>query len=111
MGQPWIAENIRRYLAGEEEIEATIDLHKTHLLEHFEAIIRYQSERQSLLDMRRVGCWYLKKLEGVKALRMQINRTASTAEVFGYLEEFPWEHSARSRPSFLWKGRLNQTFY
>lgn len=91
MGQPWIAENIRRYLKGEEEIAATVDLHKSHLLEHFEAIIRYQSEKQSLLDMRRVGCWYLKKLEGVKALRMQINRASSTAEVFQYLEAFPWE--------------------
>lgn len=91
MGQPWIAENIRRYLSGESEIEATVELHKSHLLEHFEAIIRYQSEKQSLLDMRRVGCWYLKKLEGVKALRMQINRAASTAEVFGHLEAFPWE--------------------
>lgn len=91
MGQPWIAENIRRYLAGEEEIPPTVELHRLHLLEHFEAIIRYQSEKQSLLDMRRVGCWYLKKLEGVKALRMQINRASSTAEVFGFLEQFDWE--------------------
>lgn len=91
MGQPWIAEDIRRHLSGQDSIPHTVLLHKIHLLEHFEAIIRYQSERQSLLDMRRVGCWYLKKLEGVKSLRMQINRASSTAEVFQYLDTFPWE--------------------
>ncbi len=91
MGQPWIAEDIRRHLAGQAPLSHTIQFYKTHLLEHFEAIIQYQSEKQSLLDMRRVGCWYLKKLEGVKSLRMQINRASSTAEVFRHLEDFPWE--------------------
>lgn len=101
MGQPWIAENIRRYLTGEEEIPHTVDLYRSHLLEHFEAIIRYQSEKQSLLDMRRVGCWYLKKLEGVKSLRMQINRAASTAEVFEFLEEFAWETARVSEAALV----------
>ncbi|HAB98513.1 MAG TPA: tRNA dihydrouridine synthase DusB [Parachlamydiales bacterium] len=91
MGQPWIAEDIRRHLDGEAPLPRTVSVHKAHLLEHFEAIIHYQSEKQSLLDMRRVGCWYLKKLEGVKSLRMQINRASSTAEVFRYIEDFPWE--------------------
>lgn len=91
MGQPWIAEDIQRHLGGLSPIDRTVEWQKKSLLEHFEAIIRYQSERQSLLDMRRVGCWYLKKLEGVKTLRMQINRAVSTAEVFRFIEEFSWE--------------------
>ena len=91
MGQPWIAEEIRRHLNGQELIEPSVSLYREHLLEHFEAIIRYQSERQSLLDMRRVGCWYIKKLDGAKPLRMQINRAACTSEVFHCLDAFPWE--------------------
>lgn len=91
MGQPWIVEDIRRHLLGQDPTTPSVSLYITHLLEHFEAIIHYQSERQSLLDMRRVGCWYLKKLEGVKSLRMQINRATSTAEAFRFIDEFPWE--------------------
>jgi len=41
--------------------------------------------------MRRVGCWYLKRLAGVKELRVKLNRSASTAEVFQHLENFTWE--------------------
>ncbi|MBX9744906.1 MAG: tRNA dihydrouridine synthase DusB [Chlamydiales bacterium] len=96
MGQPWIVEDIRRHFAKEEPIIPSIALYKMHLYEHFEEIIHYQSEKQSLLDMRRVGCWYLKKLEGVKALRMQINRASSTAEVFQALDAFPWESASVS---------------
>ena len=40
--------------------------------------------------MRRVGCWYLKQLENVKALRVQINRSSSTAESLKAIDEFPW---------------------
>lgn len=101
MGQPWIAEDIQRHLNGLPPIERTVESQKKCLLEHFEAIVRYQSERQSLLDMRRVGCWYLKKLEGVKTLRMQINRASSTAEVFRFIEEFSWESAQIGILSFV----------
>ena len=101
MGQPWIAEDIQRHLNGLPPIDRTIEWQKKSLLEHFEAIIRYQSERQSLLDMRRVGCWYLKKLEGVKTLRIQINRAVSTAEVFRFIEEFSWEMAQMSIPEMI----------
>ncbi len=91
MGQPWIAEDILRSLEGLAPIKRTTHDLKQSLLEHFDCIIRYQPERQSLLDMRRVGCWYLKRLTGVKELRVKLNRSATTAEVFQHLEEFSWE--------------------
>lgn len=91
MGQPWISEDILRALQGLPPIQRTIAELKQALLQHFEYIVNYQPERQSLLDMRRVGCWYLKKCEGVKALRMQINRGTSTAEVFSHIEQFAWD--------------------
>ncbi len=91
MGQPWIAEDILKALAGEPVPERTVADIRHHLLEHFDYIVRYQPERQSLLDMRRVGCWYLKRLKGVKDLRIQLNKSASTAEVFQHLDRFPWD--------------------
>jgi nifR3 family TIM-barrel protein len=91
LGQPWIAEDILRALSGLSPIERGIDAVRSALFEHFESIIRYQSERQSLLDFRRVGCWYLKRCEGARALRMQLNKASSTGEVFRLLNEFSWE--------------------
>lgn len=94
MGQPWIAEDILRALDGLPPIERTIADLRQSLLQHFDYIVRYQPERQSLLDMRRVGCWYLKRLQNVKELRVRLNRSASTAEVFKHLEEFSWESAS-----------------
>lgn len=91
MGQPWIAADILAALAGQSVPQRTVTDIRDHLLEHFAHIVRYQPERQSLLDMRRVGCWYLKRLKGVKELRVQLNKSASTTEVFQHLDRFSWE--------------------
>ncbi len=90
LGQPWIAEDILRAMQGDEPIVRGSQDIKKALFEHFGLIIQYQPERQSLLDMRRVGCWYLKRLTGVKQLRMKLNQSVSTAEVFQHLENFSW---------------------
>ncbi len=91
MGQPWIAEDILRALDGSAPIERTPYDLRSALLEHFGFIVNYQPEKQALLDMRRVGCWYLKKCIGVKELRIQINKAASTREAFDHIERFPWD--------------------
>jgi nifR3 family TIM-barrel protein len=101
MGQPWIVEDILRALSGLPGLERTVQDVKRALLEHFELIIKYQPEKQSLLDMRRVGCWYLKQCEGVRALRMQLNQCTSTRDVLRLIEEFSWEEtSLNQKPLF-----------
>jgi nifR3 family TIM-barrel protein len=97
MGQPWIVEDILRHQDGLPPLERGPNEIKEALLTHFDYIIRYQPERQALLDMRRVGCWYLKRLDGVKALRMQINRSQSTAESYLAINSFPWHEVALSQ--------------
>lgn len=99
MGQPWIAEDIVRRLSGLPPIERDIPFIRQELMEHFESIIHYQNERQSLLDFRRVGCWYLKRCVGAKPLRIQLNKAATTAEVFSLLREFPWDSLSLSQES------------
>lgn len=91
MGQPWIAEDIIRLLNGLPAIERGVAVIREALIEHFESIIRYQNEKQSLLDFRRVGCWYLKRCEGARVLRMQLNKASSTSEVFSLIDEFAWD--------------------
>jgi nifR3 family TIM-barrel protein len=90
MGKPWIAEDILRRLSGLPVQERGVLAIRDALLEHFDLIIRYQPERRALLDMRRVGCWYLKRLEGIKALRVQINRASSSVESLCAINDFPW---------------------
>lgn len=91
MGQPWVVQDILRSLEGQDPIQRTVDDLRSALLEHFDYIVQYQPERQALLDMRRVGCWYLKRCVGVKDLRIQINKAASTLEAFSHIDRFPWD--------------------
>lgn len=90
LGRPWIAEDILRALEGLPPILRTPFDIRDALLEHFCLITRYQNERQSLLDFRRVGCWYLKQCEGVKDLRIALNRSTSTVEAIEKVESFDW---------------------
>jgi nifR3 family TIM-barrel protein len=97
MGQPWIAEDIAHHLEGKPLVQRGVAEIREALFAHFECIVRYQPERQALLDMRRVGCWYLKRVEGAKALRIQINRSSSTKESFQVISEFAWEEAGLSK--------------
>jgi nifR3 family TIM-barrel protein len=101
MGQPWIAQDILRHLEGLDPIERSVFDIRNELLTHFDLILRYQPERQALLDMRRVGSWYLKRLEGVKPLRMHINRSASTLETLRSIHEHPWHEVQFSKQPAL----------
>lgn len=94
MGQPWIVEDMLRVLQGEEPKPRTVDTVREALFAHLHEILSYRSERQALLDFRRVGCWYLKRCEGVRALRQELNRATSTAQVFSILESFRWDEAA-----------------
>lgn len=99
LGQPWIAEDIMRKLDGLPAIDRTpLDI-RDQLLSHLDTIIRHQNERQSLLDFRRVGCWYLKQCEGVRELRMKINQSSSTAEALLNIEKFSWNNVSLSENS------------
>ncbi len=97
LGRPWIVEDILRAMEGLPSIQRTpLDI-RSALLDHFHLIIGYRNEKQSLLDFRRVGCWYLKQLEGVKELRIALNKSTSTAEVMQLIERFPWHDVALSQ--------------
>lgn len=90
-GQPWIVEDVKRILAGEELTPRTFLDYKHAVFEHFEHTVAYQNEKKAITDMRRVGCWYLKKGKGARALRESLNRSKSTAEIRRLLLEYPWE--------------------
>jgi len=90
MGQPWLIQDIYSYLSqGLEKKRSSLD-YKQALLTHISHIISYQTERKALLDIRRIGCWYLKLGRGTKHLREALNRSVSLQEVYFHIDTFPW---------------------
>jgi tRNA-dihydrouridine synthase B len=91
MGQPWLIDDIYCHLSGMPVPARTPLDYRDALLEHFEHIISYQPERKVVMDMRRVGCWYLKKGKGTRQLREWLNRSQSIQEIRGHIENFAWQ--------------------
>lgn len=91
MGQPWIVEDVHRALLGEPALVRDAAHFRNSFLEHLEHIVSYFPERKAILDLRRVGCWYLKRGIGAKALRESLNRCQTLSEVHALVGEFPWE--------------------
>jgi tRNA-dihydrouridine synthase B len=86
-GQPWLVSDIYDHVSGKNVNRSFMDT-KNALIKHFEIIRNSENEIKALLDMRRVGCWYLKGIEGSKALRMAINKASSLKEIFNLIHSF-----------------------
>ncbi|WP_420421745.1 tRNA dihydrouridine synthase DusB [Simkania sp.] len=53
MGQPWIAEDVKRLDSGEPLLEVTGEMIRDHLLKHIDYIRMYQTERKASLPLLR----------------------------------------------------------
>lgn len=93
MGQPWLIEDIYRFFEEGTLPQRTSFDYKNALLDHIAHIISYQPERKALLDIRRVGCFYLKTGRGTKHLKEALNKSASIEEVYFHINNFAWENS------------------
>lgn len=89
LGQPWIAQDIRDYLEGNEVKKRTIADYRDGLYEHFLATKEYSSPHRVAIDMRRVGCWYLKKSAGTRQFREQISKADNVDYVEDLILNFP----------------------
>lgn len=89
-GKPWIAEEVRRLDHG---LTPFIPDVKETLLKHLAYTAAYQTDRKALLDMRRVGCWYLRNGTGTKKLRESLNRTKKLTEVETLINNYDWEQT------------------
>jgi tRNA-dihydrouridine synthase B len=90
MGKPWLIEDIYRYFSGEAPKERTGIDYRDVLLEHLDHIISYQNERRSLLDTRRIGCWFLRGGKGMRHLRESLNRSTSVLDIRKMICDYPW---------------------
>lgn len=90
MGQPWIVEDILRHWQGEAPIIRTLEHCREALLEHFQhACDYYQDEYSVCINMRRVGCWYLKNAFGVRHFREHISKAENVAAIKELILNFP----------------------
>jgi tRNA-dihydrouridine synthase B len=93
MGKPWLIEDIYHYLSDEAPIVRTYLNYRDILLEHLDHIICYQNERRALLDLRRIGCWYLRGGKGMRHLRESLNRSKSIVEIREMICNYPWHEA------------------
>ncbi len=89
LGQPWIVEDIRRHLEGQTPEPRTIEACRQALYEHFLFTRDYHHPRRVVVDMRRVGCWYLKKTAGTRAFRELISKADNLDHVKELILKFP----------------------
>ncbi len=93
MGKPWLIEDIYRHFLGEEPIVRTGLDHRDILLEHLDHIVSYQNDRRALLDLRRIGCWFLRGGKNMRHLRESLNRSKSALEIREMICNYPWDEA------------------
>lgn len=93
MGKPWISKAIMESLDSSNQILRDGLFHKQILLEHLKSIKAYQNEHRAIVNMRRVGCWYLRNGQGTKRLREAINKASSLSEMHSLIESYSWEET------------------
>lgn len=89
LGQPWIADDIYRLLNKQDPIIRSLEDMRAALYDHFLYTLSYQNDRKTIIDMRRVGCWYLKKASGTRGFREKISKACSIEEVRDLILHFP----------------------
>lgn len=94
LGQPWIVEDILKHLSDEILVNRTVEDCRRALLEHFYHTVNYHHGRRVVVDMRRVGCWYLKKSAGTRAFREQISKAETLEQVQDLILNFPFGEKA-----------------
>lgn len=94
-GQPWIAREIYQLLGGEELLAPSPKERKEGLSRHFEEILRYHNDYKALREMRRVGCWYIKKAQNTRKFRGSISKASSLDEVRSLIQNFDWDEDEK----------------
>lgn len=89
LGNPEICQEIQNLMQGKQLVARSAQQCKQMLLEHLEYTSSYGSERKVVIDMRRVGCWYIKKSKGTKNFREAISHAQTVSEIRQLILDFP----------------------
>lgn len=90
MGHPWVVEDILRHFEGFDPVKRSLEDCRKALYQHFLFSKQYNSQpKRTVIDMRRVGCWYLKRAAGTRAFREQISHAECLEQVEDLILNFP----------------------
>jgi nifR3 family TIM-barrel protein len=92
-GTPWLIEEVYRHLAQEPPLRRTPFDFRDALLQHLECVNLYHPPRKAAMDLRRIGCWYLKKGQGTRRLRELLNKSRTLGEIRELIAAYPWEET------------------
>jgi nifR3 family TIM-barrel protein len=87
---PYFSEDLNHYFLKNQNIRKK-DFKKNMFLKHIEYILENSDERKAVLDSRRMGGWYLRGIDNIKDLRININKASSIQEVKNLINDFEWE--------------------
>jgi nifR3 family TIM-barrel protein len=88
LGNPWIYREVEAAVEGQPAPARPTDgERKQTLLKHFDYELRYH-ERDAVLRMRRVACWYFKDMPNAARFRDRINSCPDAASFREAVEEF-----------------------
>lgn len=85
-GQPWFANNIIEYINSGNYHRESLFERKAALHRHFNYLLESKPERNALLEMRRIGCWYSKGLPGACEFRSSITKAEGVEDVLEIIE-------------------------
>lgn len=88
MGNPWIADDIYRALEGRPAVERGPQECKEALLEHFDFCADYYPTQKVVVDMRRIGCWYMKRTAATREFRGAISKVQTLPELKELIHNF-----------------------
>jgi tRNA-dihydrouridine synthase B len=100
-GSPWIIEDVYRHLSGEALNPRAAFDYRDALLRHLEIVSLYHPPRKAAMDLRRIGCWYLKKGEGTRKLRESLNKSRTLDEIRALILSYPWHETDFSTPELI----------
>ncbi len=88
IGNPWIFQQIRKYLETGEVLMQPTTAERAHLCKrHLEMSVKWKGERTAVLEMRKHYCTYFKGLPNFKPFRMQLVSVYKAEEVYEIIEK------------------------
>ena len=86
-GNPWIFEEIIKYLKGEEYQRPTLEEIKQMINKHLTMLCKYKGEYTAIREMRKQIAWYVKGLPGATQIRNDINKIEEIESLRKKIEE------------------------
>jgi len=88
LGSPWIVQEIMDYLLERESKPRQVQDRKRALLDHLDHMLSFYPEEKTVLEMRKVGCWYIKETSGTKRFRGMITKCQTVSEIRQIIADF-----------------------